>query len=117
MFSTKSIKLAIVAMLTFACVARAQDKPPSPEVMATIKLHTSTLKTSKAPGDRRKAAEALGALGESGKAARRDLCHAMLDTNTAVRAAAADAMRKIDEPLYKLATDIVINSDLQAVVN
>jgi len=91
------------------------DDEPSPEVRAQIKLHTTTLRTSKKAAERQKAADALGAMGASAKSARRDLCQSMLDGATSVRGAAADALKKVDEPMYKLATAIFINVEVAAI--
>jgi hypothetical protein len=102
------------ALLALGC-AMAEQAEPAQDASAQIKLQTTTLHTSKKTTERAKAAEALGALGASGTTARRDLCQAMMDTAPSVRAAAANALQKIDESTYKLATAIYLNNDLKAL--
>jgi hypothetical protein len=111
------LRCACTCLILIAAGRSIVADEPSPEVKAQIKLHTSTLRTSKKSAERAKAAEALGALGGSGMSARRDLCQSMMDSAPSVRKAAADALRKIDEPMYKLATAIFINVDVNAIEN
>ena len=97
--------------------AQGGKSEPSPDAKIQIKLQTTTLRDSKKATERAKAAEALGALGASGMTARRDLCQAMMDSAPDVRTAAADALKKIDEPMYKLATAIYIKTDDIAIIH
>ncbi len=86
---------------------RAEDDL-TPETKALIaKLREDT--KSKTIATRTSAYKALGELGEKAKGHRRILCEGMLDSNTSVRTAAADALKKVDEPIYKLALGIVID--------
>lgn len=112
----KLLGVSIVPLLLASGIVFAEEPDPPPDVKAQIKLHTTTLHTSKKSAERAKAAAALGALGAPGKLACRDLCQAMMDSSPAVRTAAADALQKIDEPLYKLATAIFINVDVKVIM-
>ena len=59
MISKKPVILTLI-MVIMSPVVRSGENPP-PELLAIIKLHTSTLKTGKTATERRKAADALGA--------------------------------------------------------
>jgi hypothetical protein len=110
---------AIGLVCSFLGVANAfaqnKDDDIPAEVRAKIRLHTTTLKTSKSAKDRQRAALELGELGSAASPARRDLCNAMMDSSRNVATAAADSLRKIDEGMYKLATAILLNGDMDAV--
>jgi len=115
----KCFGLPLLTVIFIVGQAMADDPPGGdlpPEVKAQIKLHTTMLRDSKKSAERAKAAEALGALGASGMTARRNLCQAMMDSAPSVRIAAVDALKKIDEPTYKLATAIFINRDVSAIL-
>jgi HEAT repeat protein len=83
-----------------------------PEVKALIKANTVELLSSKVVAQRVKAAQVLGELGEQGKPARAALCRAMLDSSADVRAAADDALKKIDPKLQYIALALATTDDL-----
>jgi hypothetical protein len=95
---------------------KVQNEPegPTAETKSILKLNLDNL-ASPRPADRAKAAAALGELGEKAMTARRPLCSAMLDVNEKVRVAAADALKKIDPEIQRLAVAIVINKDRTAI--
>jgi hypothetical protein len=70
---------------------------------------------SKVANDRIRAAKALGELGPKANPAKHALCAAMVDTETKVREAAADALKSVDPDLQKLAVAIAVNSDFKAI--
>lgn len=88
--------------------AAADD--PSPEVKALVAKLREDMKSKSVP-TRVAAYKAMGELGEKAKWQRRALCEGMLDSNIKVRTTAADALKSVDEPIYKLATGILINKD------
>lgn len=90
------------------------DEEPSVESKALLKNCLRDLRSFKA-AERIKAAEALGELGFKAKSARRALCAAMLDASPAARAAAADALKKVDAEIAELAVRICVNQSVEAV--
>jgi HEAT repeat protein len=80
-----------------------------PEVKAIIKANVASLSSTRA-SERVKAAQVLGELGEQGKPVRRPLCRALLDPTSAVRVAAADALKNIDPRMQHLAVAFMTTS-------
>ncbi len=103
----------VVTLFVGAAPLRGQDDLP-PETKAIISKLRDESK-SKSPATRASAYKSMGELGTSGKSLRRALCDGMLDPAVSVRTAAADALKKIDEPLYKSAMAIYIDKDMRAV--
>lgn len=89
---------------------QARSDDPTPETKALIAKLREDMK-SKTVATRVAAYKSMGELGEKAKSQRRALCEGMLDTNPKVRTAAADSLKQIDEPMYKLALGIVIDRD------
>lgn len=92
----------------------AEDDLP-PETKALIAKLRDDMK-SKTVATRVTAYKSMGELGEKAKTQRRALCEGLLDANAMVRAAAADALKKVDVPLHKLALGIIIDRDRKDVV-
>jgi HEAT repeat protein len=78
----------------------------SAEVKAVMTENAQRL-FAKQASDRVKAAHVLGELGEKGKPVRIVLCRAMLDPETTVRVAAADALKNIDAKMQYLAVALM----------
>jgi HEAT repeat protein len=102
-------------------VALVPPPETSSEVMAIIRSQAIALHSRKAE-ERIQAAQALGGLGEDGKPARRLLCAAMLDPVSAVRVAAADALKNIDPKMHYLAVvlateKVATDEDVNRVAN
>lgn len=105
--------LVLSSALFAAAFARADDEP-SPEIKAILsKLHTEL--KSKTPKVRAAAYTAIGELGDKAHGERRTLCQGLLDANPMVQTAAADALKKVDEPLSKTALALVIDKDMKQV--
>ncbi|MBN9518510.1 hypothetical protein J0H58_08325 [bacterium] len=103
----------LVVSLFVAAPLRGQDDLP-PETKAVISKLKDEAK-NKSASTRASAYKSMGELGTSGASLRRALCDGMLDPAVTVRTAAADALKKIDAPLYKSAMAIYIDKDMQAV--
>jgi HEAT repeat protein len=94
--------------------ARAADEEIAPEVKALISRFNDDLK-SKSSTVRISAYKSMGELGPKAASVRRQLCQGHMDPVLTVQAAAADALKKVDEPMSKLALAIYINKDFQEV--
>lgn len=90
------------------------DDEVSPETKALLSRLHEDIK-SKTPKVRAAAYTAIGELGAKAKGERRRLCEGLLDPNATVQAAAADALKKVDEPLSKVALGLVINQDSKQI--
>lgn len=88
---------------------------PSPETKALIAKLREDMK-SKTVATRVTAYKSMGEFGDKAKSQRRALCEGMLDTNQTVRTAAADALKKVDEPMYKLAIGVLIDKNNRDIV-
>lgn len=106
--------LCLIMLSVCAVKTCAKDDVITPETKAIIKTATGFLKDKKAE-DRIKGADMLGELGIKAMSARRDLCAAILDKNAKVQAAAADALKKVDEKTAEIAMKIYINADFDAI--
>ncbi len=114
MFWTPTTRYALaVALLIGSAAVRGQDDLP-PETKALISKLKDEAK-NKTPATRASAYKSMGELGSSGYTLRRTLVQGMLDPAVPARTAAADALKKIDEPLYKDATAIYIDKDMDRV--
>ncbi|MFY7953323.1 MAG: HEAT repeat domain-containing protein [Armatimonadaceae bacterium] len=104
------ILLVSLSLLCFPARGWADDEV-SPETKALLsKLHDDM--KSKTPKVRAAAYTAVGELGEKATGERRVLCEGLLDPSPAVQTAAADALKKVDEPLSKVALDLIINKTI-----
>jgi HEAT repeat protein len=83
-------------------VALVPPEETSTEMKRFIRVTALALSSPRA-SERLQAARTLGELGEQAREARRPLCAAMLDSHTAVRVAAADALKSIDPRMHYLA--------------
>jgi len=63
--------------------------------------------------DRLKAIGAVAQLGPRGKAASRALCESLLDSNTRVRLAAAEALDRVNPALHRLVIPIMVDKELE----
>jgi hypothetical protein len=104
---------ALALILLTGPAGRGQEVVP-PETRAIISKLKDEAK-SKSAATRASAYKSMGELGPSGFALRRALCDGMLDAALSVRTAAADALKKVDEPLYKDATAVYIDKDVARV--
>lgn len=95
-------------------VSLVPPEETSSAVKAIIKANAIALHSKRA-SERIQAAQVLGGLGEAGKPARRLLCAAMLDPVSAVRVAAADALKNIDPKMHYLA--VVLSTEQVATGN
>lgn len=99
-------------------LAPPPDRPGTddmaPETRALITKTLADLK-SKSASVRVTAYQTLGDLGPKAKGQRRVMCEGLLDAVPAVRAAAADALKKVDEPIHRMAMAIGINKDFSEV--
>jgi hypothetical protein len=100
-------------------VERKADRPVPEELDPDVSIDflgkTLTSKGSR-PTEKIRAAHALAEFGPRAARACRSLCLAMLDDDIKVRQAAADALRKVDPALSKLALAVRINQDVQAII-
>lgn len=104
---------AVLALAT-AAPGRQPADDLSPETKALVtKLKEDVRNRSAAT--RTAGYKSMGDLGKYGHVVRRTLCEGMLDPIIGVRTAAADALKQIDEPLYKDATVIYIEKDVDRV--
>lgn len=108
------LSTATSCLLGFS-LPQARSDDPTPETKALIAKLREDMK-SKTVATRVAAYKSVGELGEKGKSQRRALCEGMLDANPKVRTAAADSLKQIDEPMYKLALGVVIDKDTKDVV-
>ena len=107
-------RLLILGYVLSSLATPALAKDESPEVKALISKFKDDAK-SKTSATRASAYKAIGELGSEGKNVRRSVSEGMLDPTAKVRIAAADALKKIDENIYNLATAIVINKDVYKI--
>jgi hypothetical protein len=90
---------------------------PSKQEKDAIDRARSTLRNSKnSVAVRVAAAKELERLGEKAKSACRDLCEAMVESNSKLKDAAVEALERIDPQLYKRAMAIYQDGDTTAVV-
>jgi hypothetical protein len=106
------VKASILLMLLFVASIKADE--PTPEVKVIIARFQDEVK-SESERSRVSAYTTVGELGEKGKSIRRQLCQGMLDKSTAVKTAAADALKKVDATIYKMALAIEINQDEKTI--
>ena len=105
--------LLCCSLWALAPVSRADDEP-SPETKALLVKIRDEVK-SKTAKVRTTAYASLGELGAKAKSERRLICEGMLDPNALVRTAAADALKKVDEPMHKIALGISIDKDVKQI--
>ncbi|MDB5312352.1 MAG: repeat protein [Gemmataceae bacterium] len=91
---------------------RAADDDLPAETKALVARLKEDLK-SKTPSTRAGAYTAMGELGTKARSLRRTLCEGMMDKAPVAKTAAADALKKVDDEIYRMATALLINRDFK----